>query len=60
MRIIYNVNFCYAILLKSGDNFLASLTKYVLEAKASICSIIKENVLLYCVKFSAIVVVARI
>ena len=38
MRIIYNVRHCYARLLKFGDKVLASLTKYVLKPKASICS----------------------
>ena len=56
MRVIYDVKYSYAILLKFGDKFLTSLTKLVLEAKASICSTIKENLLLYC-KFSAFVVV---
>ena len=40
MIIIYNENYCYAIFLKSGDKFLASLTKYVLEAKASILAFV--------------------
>ena len=40
MRIIYNVEHRYAIRLKFGYNFLISLTKLVLEAKACICSTI--------------------
>ena len=48
MRAIYNVQHCHAIRLKFGDKFLTSLTKLVLEPKASICSTIKENLLLYC------------
>ena len=56
LRIVYNVKCCYAIRLKFGDKFLTSLTNLVLQAKASICSTIKENLLLYC-KFSAFVAV---
>ena len=43
MRIMYNVKHRYAIPLKLEDKFLTSLTKLVLEAKASMCSIIKQN-----------------
>ena len=57
MRIIYNITHHYAIRLKFGDKFLTSLTKLLLEAKAIICSTIKENRLLYCRKFSTFVVV---
>ena len=57
MRITHNVKYCHTIQLKFGDKLLISLTKIVLEAKASICSTIKENLLLYCHKFSAFVVV---
>ena len=46
--------------LKFGDAFLTSLTKLVLEAKASICSTINENLLLYCPKFLAFVIVVII
>ena len=53
MRIIYNVKHCYANYSKFGDKFLTFLTKLVLKAKASICSTIKENLLLCCRKFSA-------
>ena len=60
IRIIYNVKHRYTIRLKFGDKFLTSLTKPVLEGKASICSTIKENLLLYCRKFSAFVVVVII
>ena len=48
MRYIYNVRHRYTIRLKFGDKFLIFLTKLVLEVKTSICSSIKENVLLYC------------
>ena len=51
MRIVYNVKHRYAIRLKFGEKLLTSRTKLVLEAKASICSTIKENLLLYCRKF---------
>ena len=58
MRVFYNVKHCYAIRLKFGDKFLTFLTKLVLEATASICSTIKENLLLYCRKFSAFAAVS--
>ena len=60
MRIIYIVRHWYAIALKFGDEFLTFLTKLVLEGKASFCSTIKENLLLYCRKFSVFVAVAII
>ena len=56
MGIIYNVKHRYAIRLKFGDKLLTSLTKLVPQVKASICSTIKENLLLYCRKFSAFVI----
>ena len=60
MRIIYNVKNCHVIRLKFGDKFSTFLTKLVLEGKASICCAIKENLVLYCRKFSAFVVVVII
>ena len=60
MRIIYNVRHRYAVRLKFGDKFLTFLTKLVFEGKASICSATKENLLLYCRKFSGFVVVVII
>ena len=60
MRVMYNVKDCYAICLKFGDKLLTSLIKLLLEAKVTICSTIKENLLLYCRKFSAFVVVVII
>ena len=53
MRVMYHVKHRYAIRFKLGDKFLTFLTYLVLEAKASICSTIKECLLLYCRKFSA-------
>ena len=43
--------------LKFEEKVLTFITKLVLEAKASICSTIKENLLLYYRRFSAFVVV---
>ena len=60
MRAMYFIKHRYAIRLKFEDKFLTSLTKLVLEVKASICSTIKENLLLYCPKFSAFVVIVII
>ena len=57
IKISYNVKHRHAIALKFEDKFLTSLISLVLEVKASICSTIKENLLLYCRKFSAFVVV---
>ena len=57
---MYNVKHCYAIRFEFGDDLLTSLTKLVLEAKASICSTIKENLLLYFRKFLEFVVVVII
>ena len=50
MRIFNNSRYCHTIYLKFEDLFFFSLAKLVLEAKASICSTIKENLLLYCQK----------
>ena len=60
IKIIYKLKHHYAILLKFGHNFFTSLTKFVLEAKASICSEIKENLPLHCRKLSAFAVVVMI
>ena len=45
LRIIFKVKHRYAVRLKFRDKSLTSLTKLVLEAKASIGSTIKENLL---------------
>ena len=55
MRVICKVKHRYVIRLKLGDKLLTSLTKLMLESKASICSTILENLLLYCPKFSLFV-----
>ena len=59
MKIIYNIKHRYEIHLKFGDKFLTSLTKK-LEAKASIYSTIKEDLVLCCCKYSAFFVVVII
>ena len=60
MGIIYNVKNRYVIRLKFGDKLLTFLTKLVFEGKASICSTMNENLVLYCGKFSAFVFVVII
>ena len=55
MRIFTNVKHRQEIYLKLGDRSFTSLTMLGPEAKASICSAIKENLILYCPKFSAFV-----
>ena len=52
MRIICNVKHPDAICLKFGDPFLTSLAKLMLQAKANVSVYIKQNLLLYCRKFS--------
>ena len=53
MRVFNNEKHCHAICLKVGDNAFTSLTMFGLEAKASICSSIKENLISCYHKFSA-------
>ena len=57
MIIICNLKHRHAIYLKFGEKFSTSLTKSVLKGKASICSTIKKNLLLYYRTFSEFVVV---
>ena len=56
LRIVYNVKHRHAICLKFADKCFTYLTMLWLQAKASICSAIKENLILFCRKFSAFVV----
>ena len=60
MRFFYNVKHLHEIRLKVGNTFLTSLNKLVVEAKASICSTMKENLVLRCRKFSAFAIVVII
>ena len=53
MRIFNSVKHCHAICLTFGGKLFTSLTMLGFEAKASICSVIKENLILYCRNFSA-------
>ena len=56
MKIFSNVKHRNTVCLKSGDRFFTFLTKLRWEAKASICSAIKKNLILYSHKFSVFVV----
>ena len=56
MKIFNNLQHRHAICLKFGGKFFTSLTMLGCEAEASISSTIKENLMLYCRKFSALVV----
>ena len=56
-KMLNNVKDRHTICLKYGDRFLTSSIMLRLEAKDSICSTMKENLILYC-KFSVFVVTA--
>ena len=51
-----NVKHAHVICLKSGDIFFSFLKMLLLEAEASICSTVKENLLLCYSMFPAFVV----
>ena len=55
MRAFNNSKHRHVICLNFRDLFFNSLTKLAREAKASISSTIKENLLLYCCEFSVFV-----
>ena len=54
-RIFNNLKHCHAICLKFDYRGFTSLTMLGLEAEASICSTIQENLILCCCKFSVFV-----
>ena len=56
MRMFINVKHRHAICLKFGDRIFTFPTMLGLESKGNICSAIKENLILYCRKFSEFVV----
>ena len=56
VKIFNNVKHRHATSLKSGGRFFTSLIMLLCETKASICSTIKENLILYCCKFLTFVV----
>ena len=45
---IITKKYAHAFCLKTGDIFFTFLTMLLLEAKAGICFVAKENLLLYC------------
>ena len=56
MRILNNLKYRHAICLQLGHRYFTSLTMLVLEATPSFYSRIKENLILNCRQFSAVVV----
>ena len=59
MITIYDIKNHYVVRWKFGVAFSASLTKIMLEAKARICSTMKENLPIYSIKFLAFVVIVK-
>ena len=59
MAIFDNAKHRHAICLKFGERFFTSRIMLGLQAKASVCSTIKENPPLYCRKFSAFVIAVK-
>ena len=57
MRIVFNVKHRYTNRLQVRDKLPASLTKLVLQAKASISSTIKEHLHLVKISILAVVVI---
>ena len=53
MKVFYNIKHCHSISLKFGGTFFTSLPVLGCEAKATICSAIRESLILSCHKFSA-------
>ena len=58
VKIFNYVKYRHKMCLKFADRFFTSLTMLGLQAKASVCSRIKENLLLYCHTFSVIIIAA--
>ena len=56
MRIFYNVKHFYTIFFEFGDRLFTSVTMLGFEMKASIFSVIEENLILHYPKFSPFVV----
>ena len=57
MKTFNNEKHRQVIHLKFRGTFFTSFTKLLLEVKTSVCSTIKENLLLFCRKFLAFVIV---
>ena len=57
IKIFNNAKHRHPICLKFGDKIFTSLSMLGFEAKASICSAIKKNIIFYYRKFSIFIVV---